>query len=200
MRWPLAGHAITSQSLAPGATSATYVTTLPSNPVDGQEIYYAADAGNSVIWHLRYRAAGGTYKWEYVGGSQMIAKDQSQRTAASVANGTFTSTPTALNITAPLTGDYIASGGCTAYTNNGSNTNVGLYMGFKVGSTTPTVWGEGQQTTQNFVGIALTERYTVSSLASNGGVFEMQIAQYSGATRNVYRQYAFMTLLPVCVG
>jgi hypothetical protein len=48
-----------------------YVTTLPSAPYDGQEVYYGADASNGIIWHLRYNAAGGTYKWEFIGGSSL---------------------------------------------------------------------------------------------------------------------------------
>lgn len=46
----------------------TRVTSLPGSPIDGQEIYYVADATNGVVWHLRYNASGGTYKWEFVGG------------------------------------------------------------------------------------------------------------------------------------
>jgi hypothetical protein len=34
-----------------------YVTALPPGPVNGQEVFYAADATNGVIWHLRYRSA-----------------------------------------------------------------------------------------------------------------------------------------------
>lgn len=40
--------------------------------MDGQEVYYAADAANGVNWHLRYRAgANGPYKWEFLGGSDL---------------------------------------------------------------------------------------------------------------------------------
>jgi hypothetical protein len=47
------------------ASSGTYTVA----PQDGDEVYYAADATNGVIWHLRYRAASSSsYKWEFVGG------------------------------------------------------------------------------------------------------------------------------------
>jgi hypothetical protein len=32
-----------------------YVTSLPASPSDGQEVFYAADASNNVIWNLRYQ-------------------------------------------------------------------------------------------------------------------------------------------------
>jgi microcystin-dependent protein len=77
-----------------------FVTTLPSSPIDGTEVYYQstiagtgggatntmADVG--AVWHLRYRsAASGSYKWEMVGGSALDV--------------TLTSTPTAITATTP---------------------------------------------------------------------------------------------------
>jgi microcystin-dependent protein len=53
------------------------VTTLPANPVDGDEVYYLADDSKGVIWHLRYRASSTSpYKWEYVGGSPIMSGPQ----------------------------------------------------------------------------------------------------------------------------
>jgi hypothetical protein len=50
-------------------TNIPLVTSLPASPVDGQEVYYLADATNGIIWHLRYRAASASaYKWEVLGG------------------------------------------------------------------------------------------------------------------------------------
>jgi hypothetical protein len=49
-----------------------YVTSLPASPSDGQEVFYAADATNNVIWNLRYRSgSASTYKWEFVGGDPL---------------------------------------------------------------------------------------------------------------------------------
>lgn len=86
-----------------------YVTALPSSPVDGQEVYYAADATNGVIWHLRYRsgAAGTNYKWEYVGGGDMHSGPTPAVASPFSFGGTswvtFTNGPT---VTVPLEGDY----------------------------------------------------------------------------------------------
>jgi hypothetical protein len=61
-----------SQFIVPLA-SAPLVTSLPSAPIDGQEIRYVADATNGVIWNLRYRAASSsTYKWEFIGGGSLM--------------------------------------------------------------------------------------------------------------------------------
>jgi hypothetical protein len=69
-----------------GAQLPVYAERLPDTPRDGQEIYYAADAANGVIWHLRYRSgASGSYKWEYLGGPSLYGANmgQSSRTLAS---------------------------------------------------------------------------------------------------------------------
>jgi hypothetical protein len=42
------------------------VTSLPSDPIDGQEIYYVADATLPTLWHARYHAA--TRVWHVLGG------------------------------------------------------------------------------------------------------------------------------------
>ena len=49
---------------------ADLVTALPGSPFDGQEIYFqnAGMATDGIVWHLRYRSGGGTYKWEFLGG------------------------------------------------------------------------------------------------------------------------------------
>ena len=84
------------------------VSSLPGSPVDGQEVYYQADATNGVIWHLRYRsAASGSYKWEYVGGPAMSAEVV---TAQSTTSNTFVDLATVgPTITVPLSGDFEVS-------------------------------------------------------------------------------------------
>lgn len=82
------------------------VTTLPTSPIDGDEVYYLADVANSRIWHLRYRAdLASIYKWEFLGGHPL-------RATRSVLGETYNAggfgdptTPGPL-LTAPLAGDY----------------------------------------------------------------------------------------------
>jgi len=90
---------------AMGATPGT-VTSLPSSPTDGQEVYYVADATNGVVWHLRYRAgSSSSYKWEFVGGAELRAEVATGETVAVGASYIDFATvgPT---VTAPLAGDY----------------------------------------------------------------------------------------------
>jgi hypothetical protein len=88
------------------------VSTLPSSPADGDTIYYqtAGMASLGAAWTLRYRSGGGTYKWEFVGGSPLYAS-----AAGSVA--ATTATPTAKtggpSFTVPLAGTYLLAYGAT---------------------------------------------------------------------------------------
>lgn len=209
---PAADSSIDALWLGTVTPATALVSALPGSPVDGQDCFYQSTAAGSgggsatmasvgAVWHLRYRSASASaYKWEFVGGGTVRTADATQRMGSSVANGALSSLPTAMNITAPLVGDYFTCGAGTFYTNNGANANVTMYVGYKVGSTAPTVFGENQQTTQNFVQVTQETIVTVASLASSGGVIEQQVAQYSGATRNIYGQNRFMSLVPVRVG
>lgn len=79
-------------------------------PFDGQEVFFAADATNGDIWHLRYRSAVGY--WECVGGSPIQAEDA---TSASVTSGSYGNPATGNagpSITLPLPGDYEFHAGC----------------------------------------------------------------------------------------
>lgn len=82
----------------------SYSTSLPSSPIDGQEVYYAADQTNGIIWHLRYRSgSSSSYKWEFLGGTELQISDAITLSATST-NWSF---GTGLTMTAiPLTGDY----------------------------------------------------------------------------------------------
>lgn len=88
------------------------MTSLPTSPVDGQVIYYMADATNGVVWQLRYNAASASvYKWEFVGGSPL--ESSSPTNAQTTGGGTFYTTTltdgTAIvSVPLPLAGDYLA--------------------------------------------------------------------------------------------
>lgn len=84
------------------------VTTLPASPADGDEVYYqtSAMATANIMWHLRYRAAAGTYKWEYIGGSPFITGVAGDITTTSSSRVAMTAGPT---IALPKAGKYILS-------------------------------------------------------------------------------------------
>lgn len=98
-----------SQFIVPLA-SAPLVTSLPSAPIDGQEIRYVADATNGIIWNLRYRAASSSsYKWEFIGGSQLASTVGSGTGGTPWTSTSYPSPITSGNpgvITLPLPGDY----------------------------------------------------------------------------------------------
>lgn len=96
-----------SQFIVPLA-SAPLVTSLPSAPIDGQEIRYLADATNGVIWNLRYRAASSSpYKWEFIGGPPVTTV--SPVYPASQSNSSYTNITSGPTFTVPLSGDYIVN-------------------------------------------------------------------------------------------
>lgn len=95
-------------SLNAGVGSA--VTSLPTKPMDGQEVDYLADAVAGVIWRLKYRAASASpHKWEFVGGSDLYSLETEhdgsgpQSPAAAFATSIMEFTP---GLTLPLAGDY----------------------------------------------------------------------------------------------
>jgi Concanavalin A-like lectin/glucanases superfamily len=96
---------------APAGGRPPLVTTLPPAPVDGQEIYYVADATNGIIWHLRYRAASPhPYKWETVAAMPMQAVVLTTGTRADAAQG-HASDVQGPGIFAPLSGQYMIGWG-----------------------------------------------------------------------------------------
>lgn len=105
----------------------SYVTALPSSPVDGQEIYFGADPTNSVIWRLRYRAAkSGSYKWEYLGGAPMAATADTSRAPTNTGDWYGLVTDGASpSLTVPLAGIYDVTWGAELFT----PTSAYIYMG-----------------------------------------------------------------------
>lgn len=86
-------------------TGIPLVTSLPVAPVDGQEVYYTANAGGAVLWHLRYRAANPTaYKWEFLGGPVLAAEVGAREVSSALTYGNL-ATP-GPQIALPLGGVY----------------------------------------------------------------------------------------------
>lgn len=153
-----------------------YVTSLPSSPVDGQEIFYAADATNGVIWHLRYRSgSSSSYKWEYLGGPPLFSQ-VSETANESTTSTTFAALTTAgPSVTLPLAGDYQITLGCRAY---GTTDNQSYVMSYDIGASTAldndgiffdSPVTNGRQQTITFVkiktglsAVALTSKYRVT--------------------------------------
>lgn len=130
---------------ATGATgasgAATLVSTLPASPVDGQEVYYQSSgmATDGTVFHLRYRTAGGTYKWEAVGSTPIRSENVGGRntstynytTSVTFVAGSALSGTTVVGgptITVPLAGEYLVTGFAqVATTINSASANLLLW-------------------------------------------------------------------------
>lgn len=113
-------------------TGPSLVASLPLSPVDGQEVYFLADATFGVIWHLKYRAASASaYKWEFVGGGDLRAEDNTSRTyQPGTGFNAVSGSPVA--VTVPLGGDYV--GEFHAYMENPTAGNYAGRTAIRVGA------------------------------------------------------------------
>jgi hypothetical protein len=83
------------------------VSALPGSPNNGDEVYFqsAAMATAGLVWHLRYRSAGGTYKWECISGNPLYVRADTARNFSPGA--TYVAMPTdPQTLTVPLAGEY----------------------------------------------------------------------------------------------
>ena len=123
------------------ALGPTYETSLPSSPVDGQEIYYAASATDSVIWHLRYRSAArsGSGAWEFLGGPPLYSGPAGDITTASTSYVALSSGP---SLTVPRQGIYnVTMELAVAYSRSGSDLSFAgqsYGAGVSINAATPT--------------------------------------------------------------
>jgi hypothetical protein len=176
----------TAKIVQPQGMGPPLVTTLPSNPLDGQECYYLADATNGIIWHLRYRAASSSaYKWEVVTGPPLFAEVATDNGYSTNAYGD--AGPAGPQLALPLAGDYDIEHACQTYNSGAGGQNH--FMSYAIGATaavdadacdltTPgSFWGTGMKRTRRktFVApVTLTAKYKVSGGA---GSFKLRTMQ-----------------------
>jgi hypothetical protein len=86
------------------ASIPTKQTAFPGSPFDGQIEILEADATNGVYWLFRYRSAGGTHKWEFIGGAPLLAE---VATSEAFDSTTYIDlATTGPQVTIPAAGDY----------------------------------------------------------------------------------------------
>jgi hypothetical protein len=175
-----------------------FVTALPSSPVDGMEVYYqsAAMATNGIVWHLRYRAASASaYKWEFVGGSQLVARYGS---VVAVSATSYTNIGPTPFLVFPLAGDYqvwqIGRGG-------GQSAGQRIYT--RLGVTGPGIVAGGEMvlvatmnTSNDATDKNLCNQYEVTGVAAGNGLYFQAMVQ-SGT---VYVYPNGVAMRPVRVG
>jgi hypothetical protein len=88
----------------------SYGTTPPVTPADGDLWCLPVDTTNGVMWMFRYRAASASvYKWEFVGGSSLIASVLAAENIST--SGAFVNAATVgPAIVVPRAGDYDLQG------------------------------------------------------------------------------------------
>jgi hypothetical protein len=170
----------------PGLPS--YVTSLPSTPADGTEVYYAADATNGVIWHLRYRSSSSSsYKWEFIGGSPLWHEIATNETCNST---TFVDLATVgPSVTVPLAGDYVLR--LTVNTDAGSQATI---IAPKIGSAATS---DNDRLAQSNVGTIAAGGQSVKTGISANTVVKIQYRCTSGTASVAFRRFQ---VTPIRVG
>lgn len=172
------------------------VTSLPGSPIDGQEVYYQADATNGVYWHLRYRSgATGSYKWEFIGGPPLAADSIVFTTFAGFSANTWGTLVATLKVTLPLAGDYDVQTGASMRNNTAT---AALFLGLRQGSTDPANTGDAAIATvpaANYATLSLRRRLTARPAAQ-----DITQRQMSSATGDVGVSNAHIAAWPVRVG
>ena len=169
-------------------------TSLPAGASDGQEIYYQADATNGVIWNLRYRSASpNTSKWEFVGGSPLETRIETQESTNST---TFVALATpGPSVTVPLAGTYEVQIGVSCW-----NAAIGdLMMSYDIGATAAQVvdaCANSQETTASAQRSVMTAK--LQTLAAGTAL----VSKYrcSVATGSPQFRWRWMRVCPVRVG
>ncbi len=182
------------QQSHPLVVSAT--TWPPLNPVDGQEVYYIADATNGVVWRFRYRAASGSsYKWEFVGGSPLATNDNG--TEGSTTNFALTEPDTACRITLPSAfgGDFLVSGTGRLKT---TSANTLEQAALAVASTTHLITEFRADAVADFRG-GFAGNFVFTDVA-NSSLVTIKIDNGSNDDSTVAVNYRTLTVLPVRVG
>lgn len=105
-------------------------TSLPSNPVDGQEFVLTDSlSAPTYAWHLRYIAAKSSNKWQFIGGSPLYAE---VTTSEGTTSGTYAALATAgPSVTLPIAGDYLVTNGALV----DSSGTVTARMSYDIGGT-----------------------------------------------------------------
>lgn len=154
-----------------------YGTTLPSSPADGQEAVLVDSLTNPTYqWRFRYNTANTTpYKWEFIGGSPMYARN----------NGMG-----GVSLTLPRAGVYTLAHGCDIY----SATQDAIV----------TIWllvnGAQQVPLQvRATGAGSPGSILSASGTSNATVTSLTVTQQNNAQVNSYSSDSWLTAIPVRV-
>jgi len=176
---------------APGAAS--YGTTLPASPVDGQEHILVDSVTNPTYqWRFRWNAGStSAYKWEFVGGAPMQAGISTQQSISGTAYGDLATVGPQLTL--PRSGDYTitTNGNCQA------NANV-AYMAPKFGATAVQDGDAVYVYTGTGAASEASVGRTLNYLALAAGTV-IKVQYRSSNASPVYFSYRILTITPIRV-
>ena len=179
-------------------TGRELVSTLPSSPVDGQEVFYqsAGMSTDGAVWHLRYDAASvSSHKWEFVGGSNLSFFDNAN-VGASLTQNTWSDISTAQKITVPLAGDYNCSWSVQTYLSSGTQ---GIHVGLRVDTTEPIV--DTNTTYSSNAALVWYSHNQMRRITGIGASKDITIRFRNGGATATYNRYACsMFVTPVRLG
>lgn len=96
-------------------------TALPDSPVEGEDVYYLADAAAGVCWHLKYWPdPGSAYDWLFVGGASLSSEKDAALVFGSSASWQDSVVGERVSVTLPLAGDYEVRWGANMYNSTAS--------------------------------------------------------------------------------
>jgi hypothetical protein len=190
----MANDVIALNSSAPSST----VSSLPGSPIDGQIIYYEANATDGIIWQLRYRSASASaYKWEFIGGSPLYKQFLYDGIASSGASYASFSTP--VTVTTPLAGDYVYKFGAGGA---GPNAGYDIFIGLSIGGATPSIGAGTSIYNYNAATGAQHMRWSTVLEYKKTGVSALTTAEtkylHNAANGNIANPY--VSVIPVRVG
>ena len=168
------------------------VSTLPVSPTDGQTVYLqtTAMAAAGIVWTFRYRAAAGTYKWEFVGGPPWVAEIATGQAGGSQ-NAFIDLATVGPSITVPLAGEYTTIGTCRVFNNSpGANR---CFIGVAIGAANPAFdTAEDQANNGHYSALSIVDLQT----ATAGAEFRLRYYQVNSSITFAYRS---LTVTPRAV-
>ena len=155
-----------------------------------------ADSG--IVWHLRYRSAGGTHKWEMVGGNALSCDAEADTGNIAVTLNVFNTLGGAARIVAPLAGNYSYRIECKFY----SGTSTEIFTGVKNNATNPAagtntsqVLSQSGVTVNTFSGYHAYEGFVTVATAGH----ELTHVATMAASGNLNRRGARLIVTPIRV-
>lgn len=117
---------------SPPASGATYQTTLPGSPTNGQEtVLVDSTTAPTYAWRLRYNSAKSSNKWDFLGGAPLYAETTTSETTTSTSYANLSGGATGPAIALPVAGDYFVSTGFRGT----STATAFLRMSYDIGGT-----------------------------------------------------------------